>query len=262
VANASLVIAVLAHDSPEPTFADATEAGPGMAVRYAEQGSPDKWIIVEDSPDPNQARDEFPETHPLAVALKGKRVGESFVLSKTSARDRIGEVKGILPKYVHRMRDIAANWQLRFPDQRFIQVFRTAGPGEKEGEQQPDFTDMKLIAADRYERIKEGERIFEERLWPFYVFAKALGCSTFDAFWHTASRPHLDVRSNHGRPEERRSGLEALKTCHSLVLDITAIASVALLDLADLITHWRGTLVISQATAAELRSVLTELTAR
>ena len=47
-----------------------------------------------------------------------------MVLAKTSARDRTAVVKEILPKYVYRMRDIADNWQLRFPDKPFIQVFR------------------------------------------------------------------------------------------------------------------------------------------
>ncbi len=146
MANASLVMAVLGLGAQQPTFEETTEVRPGTAVHYVEPGGKEKWAVIEDSPNPNIVLSEFPESHPTAEALMGKRVGDTVVLAKTSARDRTAVIKEILPKFVFRMRDIAENWQLRFPDKPFVQVFRVGDVDASTGETRPDFTDLKIVA--------------------------------------------------------------------------------------------------------------------
>jgi len=259
-ANAALVISVLHLDSPSPTILDATEAGPGIAVRYAESDGRERWIVIEDSPNPIQALDEYPPSHPLAQALRGKKVGDSFVISKTSARDRIGTIKEMLSKYVHRMRSIAETWQLRFPDHPFIQIFKVADTDESTGETTTDLTDLTLIADRRYSQTAEAERIFQSNFLSLHVLSQLVGCDPYEAVVAAALRMKLPVRCNRGQPEERASALAAISGSHTIVLDITAIATIGLLGLRTLLENWQGKLVISQSTSAHLREMLQKFT--
>ena len=205
IANASLVMAVLGFGAQQPTFNETPEVTPGTAVHYVESSGKEKWVVIEDSPNPNVALSEFPETHPTAEALIGKHVGETVVLAKTSARDRTAVVKEILPKYVYRMRDIAENWQLRFPDKPFIQVFRATDVDAETGEERPDLTDLKIVADRRYEHTVEAESIYQKELVSIHGFSHLLGCDPYEAFLFAALRPKLFVRSNRGLAEEKKN---------------------------------------------------------
>jgi tetratricopeptide (TPR) repeat protein len=264
IANQTLVMAVMAHRTKQPVFADCSEVEAGMAVRYSEPESPDKWMVVEDSPNPNVALNEYPASHQLSQSLLGKKVGDSFVITKTLGRDRVGTVREIVPKYIYRTRDIWENWQVRFPDVFFVQVFKIAKDGETLDGKEIDLTDMKLIADERHERLKEAERTFQAQTLAqpisLHNLGEALGGTTFEALFFAALSPTIHVRSNHpGRPNDAVNGLDALKTGPTLVLDITALATAFLLRLGELLEKWPGKLVISQSTAALLRAKLDEV---
>ena len=190
----------------------------------------------------------------------GKCVGDNVVLAKTSARDRTAVIKEILPKFVFRMRDIAENWQLRFPDKPFVQVFRVGNVDASTGETRPDLTDLKIVADRRYERTGEAEAIYQRDPVSIHGFAGLLGYDAYGAFVFAAVRPQLRIRSNRGLPDEKKNAAEALESSHTLVLDITAIACVGLLELNELLANWKGKLIISQSTAGELHSSLDDAT--
>lgn len=257
IACRSLVMAVLAYRTRSPVFTDCDVVGPGVAVRYSERKSPEKWAIIEDSANPDVLLHEYDaETHPLAKSILGKRVGDTFIIAETSGQDRIGRIHEIIPKYIYRARDICENWQERFPDIHFIQVFRVATAGSSLEGEQVDLTEIKLVADNRHDQIKEAEEYFRNHLVTFCNFAKALGCSTHEAFVFAAQNPKLLIRSNAGRDREQRTGLEALRAGPVLVLDITAFASLMLLGITEFFEKWPGKVVISQDTAAALHGVI------
>jgi tetratricopeptide (TPR) repeat protein len=258
-ANAALVMVFFSPNSTPLTLVDPTEAGAGTAVCYAE-GDNNRWIVIEDSPDPRPELSEYAPDHPLAQSLKGKRVAETVVLSKTSARNRTAVIKEIKSKYVFRMHEIVENWQIRFPDQPFVQLYRVTAPHPTTGQEVPDFTDLKLLADRRHERISEAENLYKTQVIPLHLLSKAAGCDPFRSLFYVASKDDLPVRCTRGQPSEQTAALEALGSCNTLVLDITAIATVSLFELADLLEKWRGKIVISQSTATELRSTLENLT--
>ena len=261
-ANASLIMVFFSPTSRALEIAEPTESGPGTAVFYAEEGGRERWVVIEDSPNPRLELNEYAPTHPLAEALKGKRVGDSVVLSKTSGRDRTAVIKEIKSKYLHRLHEIMENWQIRFPDQPFVQVFRVVTNDPATGEEVPDFTDIKLVADRRHERTSEAENTYKTQLLPLHLFSQIAGCDPFRALYFVALRPDLPVKCSHGRPDEQATALETLGSCNTLVLDLTALGSVSLLRLEDLLKKWRGKFVLSQSTATELRSTLEDITSR
>ena len=252
-ANASLIKVFFDPSSRALTIVESAEVTVGAAVRCAEGEDRERWVVIEDSPNPRQELGEYPPEHPLARALIGKQVGDTVVLSKTSARDRTAVIKEILSKYVHRVREVSDSWQLRFPDQPFIQVFRVMSIDPVTGEVVPDFTDLKLVADKRFEQTTEAEAIYKKQVIPLNQFAHCVGCEPFWAFHLAASKLDLAIRSNRGRDEEQSVALETLSTSHTLVLDLTALGLTSLLQLDTLLKQWRGKLVISQSTATELR---------
>jgi transcription elongation GreA/GreB family factor len=258
-ANASLIRVFYDPSSKPLSILESDEVGVGAAVRYAERDDREQWIIIEDSPNPRPELGEYPPNHPLAEALIGKRVGDTVTLSKTSARDRTAVIKEIRSKYVHRIFEVVTIWQLRFPDEPLIQVFPVMTTDPVTGAEVPDFTDPKIVADRRYERICEAEATYKQQVIPLHLFAHSVGCDPFWAVYLAASKPDLVIRSNRGRDEEQSAAMEALRTCHTLVLDLTALAMTSLLRLEELLRTWRGKLVISQSTATELRTTKEKL---
>lgn len=261
-ANASLIKVFFDPSSRDLTIRESAEVTAGAAVHYAESEDRERWVIIEDSPNPRQELGEYPPEHPLAQALIGKRVGDTAVLSKTSARDRTAVIREILSKYVHRVREVIDSWQLRFPDQPFIQVFRVMSTDPVTGEEIPDFTDLKLVADKRFEQTAEAEAIYKKQVIPLHLFACCVGCDPFWAFHLAASKLDLVIRSNRSRDEEQAAALEALGTSHTLILDLTALGLTSLLQLDGLLKQWRGKLVISQSTATELRGTKKDFASR
>lgn len=261
-ANASLIKVLFDPSSRTPSIIEPSGVGIGSAVRYAEVEDRERWVIIEDSPNPRTEFGEYPPTHALAEAFIGKQVGDTVILSKTSARDRTGVIKEILSKYVHRAREIFESWQIRYPDEPFIQVFRVTTTDPTTGEEAPDFTDLKILADRRFEQTSKAETNYKQQIMPLNLFAHCVGCDPFWAVHLAASKSDLAIRSNRGRDDEQAAALEVLGTIHTLVLDLTALGMLSLLKLEGMLKQWRGKLVISQSTAMELRSTKAKLSSR
>ncbi|WP_422929680.1 tetratricopeptide repeat protein [Singulisphaera sp. PoT] len=261
-ANAALIMVFFSPASQVLEIKEPSQAGPGVAVCYTEDGGRDRWVVIEDSPNPRPELNEYSPIHPLAKSFEGKCVGESVVLSKTSARDRTATIKEIKSKYLYRLHEIMESWQVRFPDQPFIQLFRVLSKDERTGQEIPDLTDMKMVADLRYERIHDAEKIYRTQLIPLHLLAEIVGADPFQVLYHVVLQPDLPVRCTQGREDEHDLALEALASCNTLVLDLTAIGSISLLESAGLLARWRGKLVISQSTAHELRSALENVTTK
>jgi len=227
----------------------------GTAVRYEEVDGREDWVIVEDSPNPRFAFNEYPATHPRAKALIGHHVGETVTLTKTSGRDRTALIKEIMPKSVYRLHTIMRDWQLKFPDEPRFQVFHVLKSDPVTGEQKPDLTDLQIIADSRAEQTKYALDLYRGTLISFHVFAHSFGCAPFLAVCLAAELADLPIRSSRGGDEESKQALDTLNTNPTLVLDLTALAMLSLLKLEVLLRLWPGKLVISQSTATELRSM-------
>jgi tetratricopeptide (TPR) repeat protein len=253
-ANAALIKVFHSPNSRNFTITEFPYVTAGAAVRFTENEDRERWVIIEDSPNPRQELGEYPPEHPLAIALIGKRVGDTVVLTKTSARERTAVIKEILSKYIYRVRDIIDGWQLRFQDRPYTEVYRVMTTDPVTGEEVPDFTDLKLVADKHFERTTEAEAIYKQQVIPLHLFAHLVGCNPFWAFQIAATKIDLAIRSNRGTDQEQSTALEALASSHTLVLDLTAVGLISLLQLEALLKQWRGKLVISQSTAMELRA--------
>ncbi len=229
------------------------------AVCYVEQGdSTPHWIIVEAAPDPNSQfpESERPPDHRICKAMMGKKVGDTFVLAESAIQDRIGEIKIIQNKYIHRYQDCMKQWQVRFPNLPVVQAVKLPEKPGKLGEPEPDISPI-LQSLDRHqEDVSNAERIYQEELVPLHIFGEHFGGTAFSALNHLARRTEVPVRCCRGSVDEREQAVKALRACNTLVLDMSAIASLFLLDRLDLLENWPIDLVVSRNTVNELRQMI------
>ena len=242
----------------EPQLEKPTRVETDAAVCYVEQGdSVPHWIIVEATPDPDS---QLPETerspdHTICKAMMGKEVGDTFVLAE-GIQDRIGEIKAIQNKYVHRFQDCMGQWQVRFPELPGVQTVKLPEKSGESGEPEPDISVILQSVDRRHEDVSNVERMYKEELVPLHIFGECFGETAFSALQHLASRTEVPVRCCHGSVEEREQAVKALRSCNTLVLDMSAIASLFLLDRLDILENWSIDLVVSTGTVNELRQMI------
>ena len=228
------------------------------AVCYVEQeDSVPHWIIVEATPDPDSQlpERELSPDHAICKAMMGKKVGDTFVLA-TGIQDRIAEIKEIQNKYVRRYQDCMGQWQVRFPEFPVVQVVKIPEKPGESGEPELDTSVIQRSVDQRHEDVGEIERIYKENPVSLHMFGEHFGETAFTALQHLASRTDVPVRCCHGSVEEREQAVKALRSCNTLVLDMSAVASFFLLDRLDLLEGWPIDLVVSRNTVNELRQMI------
>ena len=230
----------------------------GAAVCYVEQGySVPYWIIVEDPPDPNS---QFPERElspndEICKAMRGKNVGDTFLLAK-GIQDRIGEIREIQNKYVHRYQDCMGQWQVRFPGLADVQVVKGAQKTGESGGSELDMSAILKSVDERHEHVSKMLDIYKESLLTLHILGEYFGATAFEALWNLATTPDVPVRCCIGSGEEREHAAKALRSCNTVVLDMSAISSLVLLDRLDILKEWPIDLVVSKSTANEFRQMI------
>lgn len=239
--------------SKSPDIVTPAEVGRGTAVRFSELEFGEQWVVIEDSPNPRPGTEEISPDSPLANSLLGRRVGDIVTLSLSSGRPRTAVIKEVKSKYLHVVHDVFTNWQLRFPNDSYVQIFNASKEDEDTGEIVPDLTDIKMVADTQLEQLNAIEQAYSNSFVSIDGFARSVGRLPFNATCYLAANPGLFLRSNQGSEEERTSALLSLESSNTLVLDITALAMAFNLDLRSVLKRWPGKLLVSQHTALELR---------
>ena len=228
------------------------------AVCYVEQGdSVPHWIIVEATPDPDSQLPE-PELSPddaICKAMMGKKVGDTFILAE-GIQDRIGEIKAIQNKYVRRFQDCMGQWQVRFPGVQFVETIKIPEKPGESGEPELDMSVIQQSVDQRHEDVSSAGRMYKENPVSLHMFGEHFGETAFTALGYLALQTDVPVRCCHGSVEEREQAVKALRSCNTLVLDMSAIASLFLLDRLDILENWSIDLVVSQNTVSELRQMI------
>ena len=242
----------------EPQLEKPDRVETGAAVCYVEQGdSIPHWIIVEDSPDPDSqfTESELSPENGICKAMMGKKVGDTFILAK-GIQDRIGEITQIQNKYVHRFQDCMGQWQVRFPELADFQAVNIAQKAGGSGGPELDISAILKSVDERHEHVREVHRTYKEKPLTLHIFGGLFSTTAFGVLQHLASSPDVPVRCCIGSWEEREHAAKALRSCNTVVLDMSAISSLFLLDRLDIFEHWSIDLVVSKSTVNELRQMI------
>ncbi|MGH7812819.1 MAG: PIN domain-containing protein [Candidatus Binataceae bacterium] len=235
-----------------PHVPDFETAAQGAAVSYSEQDSnADRWLILEDAPDPNEEIEEYGPNSAMARALKGKKAGEKFALPNRKQ----ATVKALISKYAFRYMDCVINWQARFPGQPELELRAARTETISLADMQTHIEEAFQGAGGgrREDIIRHAELIYADKRVPIHSVAERLNLSDLQTMFILAQRPQVPIKCTTGAAEELAAALGAFERANAVVLDLTAIATLCMLGRLNLLPTWPRQFVISQAALADLR---------
>ena len=226
-------------------------AGPGMAVCYHEDhdGS-DQWVVIEDGPDPELARYEFGPDHRVSRAITDRRIGDSLTISEGGIQPRTATVRDVVHKYIYRFRDCLNQFQVRFEGASAIQLVRV-GSGDTF-----DPTPIIKSLEDRRRYLEWLNEQYRTQPVPLHCFAELSGRDEFEAWQHLAGSSDLGIRCSNGRDDDLRAGMGSLGQAKNVVLDLTALYTLANLDLLSVFQTSARSYVVAQTTFDRIRHLV------
>jgi tetratricopeptide (TPR) repeat protein len=238
MAHRAIVLSMSVFE-PFPTISPTLEqVEVGAAVRYDElpSGEPD-WIIIEDTDDPIGELKEVRASSRLAKELIGKKVGDQFILAPGFI-DRKGVIRQIVPKYVRAYVLCGDKWQFNFPDTQFIQSMHL---GSTEEEIRDGLEQMLKVFEKQAETEVEMRNRYSGVSTPLHIFGLWHNTNAYDALISLAMTEDQPVRCTFGTNEENKNALVLLQGAKTLALDLSALATIRLLDISSILktSHFR-----------------------
>ncbi|HWA78659.1 MAG TPA: tetratricopeptide repeat protein [Polyangiaceae bacterium] len=236
--------------------ADVTVA-PGVAVRLVEPGVPtEQWFVLEDSKVQASGVDcEIRADSALALKLSGKKIGDEVALSEGPGLTRVATVAEILPKHVFRFRDVLNQWQYRFPDHQEMWMVRVA---RADDENKADFSALFAMAKDQHRRQKDAEALYRDQMIPVHLFGTMLGKTEIQAMGLLAGSDGTVLRCCAGTADEYAEAAGALASAAEIVIDLTALATLMMLDEVAVLESLGKTVVVTPSTIAGVREFLND----
>jgi tetratricopeptide (TPR) repeat protein len=220
----------------------------GMAVRYCDDREElDKWVVLEESAEADLARGELMPEHPLSRALVGRKLGEAVVLSEGDIQPRSVTIRELAHKFVYQFRECLSQYRVRFPNGRAVQLVEV---GDEDG-----FDPSPIIKglSDRKRFLEELDRTYRSNPLPFATYAELSGGDDFAAWGHLLSKPDLGIRCSTGQHQGLLTAIQLAKDSSTVVVDLTAIMTLAQLDLLKVLGTLSGSAIISQSTIDRIR---------
>lgn len=251
-AHVAYIYSMIGPGLDEPTIPPIDSVEPGAAVRYQEgHGGSDHWVIIDEEHAPDTARREVAPSDHLAIELIGKKVGDRFVIAKGSVQDREGNIQEVLSKYVFQFQDCLSQFQVRFPGEAAIEQISIP-----QVEDAPDLTNIKAMLDRNAEQTRELEQWYREQPIPLHSIAELKGRTLLEVIQHFASQAETPIRCCRGSLSDRDEATSAFATAQAVVLDASALATLFLLDAANVLEHFNRHVIVGQGTMKELRSWL------
>ena len=245
-------LSALGPFGPMPTVPDFETAQLGCAVCFVEpERNLETWAILEDARDADETMGEQGPSSPLMKQLRGRRRGDKFQLPDGA---RVGRksavVKQLISKYAYRYQDCLYGWARRFPGLPEIEMVHA---------------DTKAVVELPYDFAEVGNGMSDadirDNAHKFYAltpmsihgYGERVGLSDLRGLFSLATQSDAIVKCCQGSEEELEAALTAYNRANSIVLDLSAIATLCLLGGLDLLKSWARRFIVSQATLQELR---------
>jgi transcription elongation GreA/GreB family factor len=188
---------------------------------------------------------ELAATDPVAIALVGKRVGESVVLRSGTYSERVLEIVEIRSRFVHLFQDILSNFPKRFPSSAALQAFKVE-PEENTG------------ALSAFTRSLEDQEHSESALVDAYdrhavplgMLALKLGRTLVDAYGAVCSRAGAPMLVEFSDLASRAKGTLDAQT--GIVLTRSALVTCQHLDLLQTLSQHFANLFVPRSLVDEL----------
>ena len=254
-AHEAYIQAVLtATDRPYPPTLEVVAENSAVLCQETPGGEL-RWFVLEDTEQPARAFEEISLHDPIATELIGKRVGETFVLARASMANREAQVKQIMPKYVRRFQDCMNELQVRFGRSRMLQSVRF---GPDEGTVQPGLVSIMKAVQDRAHLLTVLQSLYAEQPMPLHVYGSRFDGNAYVALQNIAQTEGMVLKCFDGNSADTEAALSTLRERPSVLVDLSAIATIRLLGLEWLFGTKLYRFVTTESTWQELQNTFRE----
>ena len=252
IALQAIAFAVIPTNPPEEVINKPIVVGPGIAFCLKEEGSgSERWYVIKSDDSEPSFPDEIAPTHGLAKKVLGRSLGDNLLLSGESVGGRYAVLKELKSKYVYRAQRVLEEWELTFPDIHFVESVRL---GEPKGElEMPDFTPLILKAHEQQRTIEHFLALYREYPVTIHMLASSLAKSDFETLCFLARNENGGIRCADGEMNSLRTAVDAIDAGAVIVLDLSAIATLDLLDLCETVLCSPFRFTITTNTLQEIR---------
>ena len=244
-------LSALGPFGPMPTVPDFEAAQLGCAVCFVEQDTNfESWVILEDAPDADESLGEYGPSSNLMKQLRGRKLGDKFQLSDGRVNRKTAVVKQLMSKYAYRYQDCLYQWARRFPGLPEIEMVRGNAKAEAEVPYNLDVVSRGMSS----EEVRDNaHKLYALTPISTHGYAERVGMSDLQGMLSLAVRSDAIIKCCQGSEDELEAALTSYNRAHSIVLDLSAIATLSLLGRLDLLKNWPRRFIVSQATMQELR---------
>ncbi len=235
-----------------PPTLEVVQIGAAVCIEEELSGSI-RWVVLEETDRPNAQFEELPMTSPLAAELLNKRVGETVVVAKGHIEDRVATVRQIMPKYVRRFQDCMTEMQIRFGDASSIESVHV---GSSESEMKKSLEKILESVKRRATAFSEVMRLYDDLPVSLHMFGERFGKNAFIGLINLAQQEGQTVKCSLGTLDERKRAVFALQTCVNVVVDITALATIRMIGLDEVLEKKRFRLQMTEGTWNELQETI------
>jgi tetratricopeptide (TPR) repeat protein len=251
-ANKAYVLSLMSGARPDDIPATMDEVAVGSAVEYSEKSdAPAGWFVIEDTDKPSNEFEEIAASDEIAKELLGKKVGDRFVLAKSSLNTRVGKITQIFSKYARRFQAIGDRMELKFPDQTIIRAMHVPPPERFTVADIQPMLDHIKAQSEAHTQLRD---IYKTAAITLSMFGEKLGHGACDALFDLATDETDFVRCAY--PNALPPAIASLGTKSTVVLDLVALTTLRLLGITrQVLTSGGFRFVVSAATRTELQEL-------
>ena len=201
---------------------DQPAAQPSSVVEFESNGQTHEFVLLEPGEHPVHAGELKPDD-PLAIKLVGGHVGERIVLDDRPLSRREAVIQSVRHRYVAVFQATLKRFAVRHPGH----------PGLVAAPVREDFHEqVKFLVRSRHETVHKLFEIYTQHPLTVGAVADRCGETTFETLLALAHEPNTPIVSRMQGLEE--TALTVLSEAEAMVLDPTALAALALLELVDM----------------------------
>jgi hypothetical protein len=228
---------------------------PNAAVCYQEvpDGRP-IWVVLEDTKQPNADFEEIELDSDRARALLGKRVGETAVLAQGTMQNRLAKILQVMPKYVRRFQDSMEQLPIRFGPASGVEAVRIAPTADDPAGLKPILSSIQQRAG----AVDRVNQLYKDQPASLHLLGSLFGHNAYVALMELVRRPDIGIKCCQGTAGERAGALLSLQTARVVVVDLTALCTLRLLGLVDILKSVKYEFVVAERTIVELNQMLAE----
>ncbi len=250
LAHRAMVVSILGARGRKLDLDDPTVVEPGSAVKYREaDATEDAWFIIEDEPDADASRREFPVSHQISQAMLGKQRGDQFQFQPEAIRPQFATIVDIWSKYKYRFNECMEEWKTRFPDHFFLWQVRM----KCDTDGKPQFDEFFQSIDDKIATTNARDAIYRDNPLSATNYALVTGVSVLDSIRHLSHQAKLPIRCCVGNSVEVTAAYHVLDNSRPLILDGSALATLFLTEGYRSLASLGRRLIVSYGTLIEWR---------